>query len=547
MFVRVKKRPNGKKSIQIVESFRRADKVSQKIVRHVGQAVTDREVTELKRLAVSIIVEMENQRQPKLPFYSTEKAIDKRLEAMETKDKVRISNLREEQRLIDGIGDVFGKLYKDLGFNTLLPGVRLNKHWNNTLKHCVLARIANPSSKLRTASLLEEDYGIKIPVEKIYRMMDKVSENETGIKQQICQTTKTLFNNKMDILFFDVTTLYFESFEPDELRISGYSKDGKFKETQVTLALVTTTDGLPISYRVFPGNFYEGHTLVEMVKEFKKLYSINNVTLVADRGMFNRTNLALMDELEITYIVAAKLKGLPKKLRDSILDTQLTPEMINNDLQWVKKFDHEGRKLIVSYSPSRAKKDAKDRLRLVERLLKKVKKGKLKVKDLISNHGTKKYVSIKSGTAAINEEAIMQDSKWDGLHGIITNSKDKTPSELLSQYRELWQIEAAFRVNKHNLKMRPIYHWTPKRIKAHITICFIAYTLVKQALHRINIQQFSMSLEQLRNELLHAQSSILVDLSNGKKYIIPSNVTVNQKKIYRVFGLKRSGVPLELK
>ena len=94
--------------------------------------------------------------------------------------------------------------------------------------------------------------------------------------------------------------------------------------------------------------------------------------------------------------------------------------------------------------------------------------------------------------------------------------------------------------------MRPIYHWSEKRIKAHICICFIAYTLVKQALHRVKVQYQEMSFEQIRNELLHAQASILVDTKTGKKYTIPSHVTINQKKIYSVFGLKRSDVPSEI-
>ena len=101
-----------------------------------------------------------------------------------------------------------------------------------------MARLANPVSKRRTASLLEEDYGIKIPLEKIYKMMDHVSDRESDIKQQIATTTQSLFKEEVDVLFFDVTTLYFESFEADELRNFGFSKDCKFKETQVVLALV---------------------------------------------------------------------------------------------------------------------------------------------------------------------------------------------------------------------------------------------------------------------------------------------------------------------
>jgi transposase len=546
MFVRVKQKPNGKKSIQIVESYRRADQVSQKIVRHVGQAVTDREVEEMTRLAQSMIHEMETEKQPCLPFLDPLKVLKGNRQKKESSDTVKIKNLREEQRIIDGIGDVFGKLYKDLKLDKLIGGTHKDDQWNDILESCVLARIANPVSKRRSASLLEEDYGIKIPLEKIYRMMDHVADRESDIKQRIAQTTLSLFQEQVDVLFFDVTTLYFESIDTDELRAFGFSKDCKFKEVQVVLALVTTTKGLPITYKLFPGNTYEGGTLVEMVKDLQTQYAIKNILLVADRAMFTEENLSSLESLGIQYIVAAKLKALPKSLKSDILQADYTEEVMGDKMHWLKEFEYKSRRLVVGYSAKRAGKDAADRQRLVDRLMKKAKGDKIKVKDLIPNYGSKKYISIENGSASVNQEKIKADAEWDGLHGVITNATDKTSSELLLRYRELWQIEEAFRISKHDLKMRPIFHWTENRIKAHIAICFLAFTLAKQAVYRIALQQEPMSFEQIRNELLHAQSSVVIDLASQKKYMIPSHVTVNQKKLYQAFGLKRFQVPYEL-
>src|SRR5208283_530133 len=546
MFVCVKPKPNGKKSIQIVESYRRANQVSQKIVRHVGQAVTDREVEEMTRLAQSMINEMETEKHPCLPFLDPLKVLKENPRKKESSDTVKIKNLREEQRIIDGIGNVFGKLYEDLKLDKLISGTHKDEQWNNILESCVLARIANPVSKRRSASLLEEDYGIKIPLEKIYRMMDHVADRESDIKQRIAQTTLSLFPEQVDVLFFDVTTLYFESIDTDELRAFGFSKDCKFKEVQVVLALVTTTKGLPITYKLFPGNTYEGSTLVEMVKDLQTQYAIKNILLVADRAMFNEENLSFMESLGIQYIVAAKLKALPNSLKSDILHADYKEEAIGDELHGLKEFEYKSRRLVVGYSAKRAGKDAADRQRLVDRLMKKVKGDKIKVKDLIPNYGSKKYISVENGSASINQEKIKADAEWDGFHGVITNATDKTSSELLSRYRELWQIEEAFRISKHDLKMRPIFHWTENRIKAHIAICFLAFTLAKQAVYRISLQQEPMSFEQIRNELLHAQSSVVIDLISQKKYMIPSHVTVNQKKLYQAFGLKRSQVPYDL-
>ncbi|MBL6990769.1 MAG: IS1634 family transposase, partial [Bacteriovoracaceae bacterium] len=546
MFVRVKNKSNGKQSIQIVESCRRGDKVSQKIVRHVGQASNEREMEELKRLARSIIAELENARQPVLPFLPPEKVYDFEKSRQKADDSVHMSALREEQRIVVGIGDVFGKLYRDLSFDQIISGTKKDKQWNAILKTCVLARVANPVSKRETASYLERDYGIKVPLEKIYRMIDHVAEQEDKIKKTISNTTLNLFDQKVDVLFFDVTTLYFESAKQDELKDFGFSKDCKFKEVQIVLSLVTTTSGMPIAYEIFPGNMYEGHTLIEMVKKLRKDYSISNVMLVADRGMFNEDNLVLMEKENIKYIVAAKLKSMGKEIKNSILeDNGYRTTLVSKELHWVKELKYKSRRLIVSYSTKRARKDSSDRQRLIDRLMKKVKNGKIKIKDIIPNYGTKKYLKVTRGEACVDRSKIAQDAKWDGLHGIITNVNKKSAQELLGRYRGLWQIEEAFRVNKHNLKMRPIYHWTPQRIRGHVAICFLAYALIKQAMYRIEQQQTKMSLEQIRNELLHAQSSLLVDIETKKKYLLPSKVTVNQRKIYQVFGLKRSEVPEE--
>jgi hypothetical protein len=216
----------------------------------VGQAVTDMEVEELKRLVQKIIVEMKNQRSPVLPCFSPEEIYGK-VYSRVIDDKVDIAGLREEQRIVEGIGAVFGKLYEDLGLTKALGNTQKDESWNEILKACILARMANPVSKHRNASMLEQDYGVRIALEKIYRMMDRLIECERQIKDTIAASTLGLFEGRLDVAFFDVTTLFFESVNEDELRGFGFSKDYKFKETQVVLALVTTTDGLPISIVYF--------------------------------------------------------------------------------------------------------------------------------------------------------------------------------------------------------------------------------------------------------------------------------------------------------
>ena len=489
MFVRVKKRSNGSRAVQIVQSHRRGDKVSQHVVRHIGQAYNDDEEKLLRGLASRIIIELKNERQPALPIFSPEKIYDPEVKREASKNSVELENLREDQRIIVGIGDVFGKLYRDLSLDTVLKSekenekedekvskkaseIRKDKQWNAILKTCVLARIANPSSKRETASFLEKDYGLKIDLDKIYRMMDHVASCEDRIKKRILETTLGLFGDKLNILFFDVTTLYFESVIQDDLKDFGFSKDNKFNEVQVVLALVTTERGIPAGYETFPGNTFEGNTLIKVVLDLKSKYNIKDVTLAADRGMFSEKNLALLEKEGIRYIVGAKLKKMGKDIEEEIFnDEGYDTDVIFNQLHWYKEIEYKKRRLIVSYNSRRAKKDASDRRKLVDRLMKKANEGKIKIKDIIPNRGTKKYLKVTDGKAGIDEDKIASDANWDGLYGIITNSvDDRKPQELIGHYRRLWEIEDAFRVNKHDLRMRPIYHWKPERIKGHIAI-----------------------------------------------------------------------------
>jgi transposase len=547
MYIREKIRKSGMTAVQIVESRRKRDKVTQVVVRHVGQAENSRELEELKRLARSIMLEHEQRRKTSLPLFDMEDVRRERI-LEEVEDTVQVKNLREEERIVDGISDVFGSLYRDLKLDDLVTGTRKDREWNGILKSCVLGRLARPSSKRNTALFLEEEYGVDIPLEKIYRMMDRLFPRIDAAKERVVQSTLSLFQDKVDILFFDVTTLYFESINDDELKDFGYSKDCKFKEVQVVLALVATRHGLPITYELFPGDMYEGHTLKVAVEKLQTRFGVENILIVADRAMFNWENLSWMDDAKIRYIIAAKLRSLSDKFKAQILHSTLyTPAVIESELHWVREFSYKEKRLIVSYSSERAKRDAAQRKRLIERLFEKLKNGKIKLTDLIANRGTTKFLKIENAEkagAVVDDTKIARDAEWDGLHGVITNDENLTVSEILSRYKGLWQIEEAFRINKHDLRMRPIFHWKPNRIRAHIALCFLAYTLAKQATYRLGlILKKPMSFNELRHQLILVQSSVVEDSATKKRYLLPGRTTHEQKRIYSAFGLKRRDTP----
>jgi transposase len=350
----------------------------------------------------------------------------------------------------------------------------------------------------------------------------------------------------IDLLLFDVTTLYFESQKSDGLRENGYSKDHKIGEVQVVLALATTSNGSPIGYHLFPGNTAEVKTLLTCIKKWREDFKITNTIVVADRAMLSETNLALMESEGLTYIVAAKLKSLPAQLKKNILSQNrvLIGEK-SEELTALQEHEYQGRRLVVSYSKSRADKDQGDRERLIRRL-----KGKLTASDnpqgLISNRGYLKYVDEKTrGKVVLNEDKVTEEAKWDGLHGVITNDKTTKAMNLLHRYRNLWVIEESFRINKHTLAMRPIYHFSPKRIAAHVLICYLAFAVTRYMHQDINDPEDPISIEGIREALANVETSILKD-KEGQLFGLPAPLSKEAKKIYGTLRLSSSKTPRAL-
>ena len=549
MFVRIKSTPNSpRKSVQIVDSIRYGNKVRQKIIRHVGVGQDEDELSRLQELGAFIKAKLENENQ--LSFFPPEEVfkqvIESKLRHCNKPLKVDIKKLREDQRVIVGIHEVYGTMYKELGLDRILPVSRYHSsHW--VLFHTVMARIANPQSKRESSRFLEEDFGVRISLEKIYRMMDRLdSKRLDKIKRLAGQAAQKVFKEPLKVLFFDCTTLYFESVIEDDLRQRGYSKDAKFKESQVCLAVVVTKEGFPVSYEVFPGAIFEGHTLNPVIKEMKSKYNLEQAIYVADRGMLSEDNLKALEDENLHYIVGAKLKKLPKVKQEFVLDKskyKIVNKQKGFKIQSLADKDNK-RKVIVGYSHKRAEKDRHDRQQTIDSLVKKLSKAQ-DVKTLLNNYGYKKYLKVtgKKQKLSVNESRVKEDQKWDGLFGVITNLKDMDDLDIIGQYKGLWQVEETFRIAKTDLKIRPIFHWTSDRIKAHIAIAFMCLVCIRHLAYRIKIQYQACSPEVIRNALIHAQHSLLVDQTNNNKYSIPSNISKEALKIYQIMGLKHSTTP----
>jgi transposase len=541
MFVRVKSTPNSpRKSIQIVENVRVGNTTKQKILHYVGVAKDEIMAEQLKNLAHETIKRLEKERQTQTELFddlepkTRGRKPQKDISDIIPTSEVSLDDIEEEKRIVEGVDEIAGSAYNEIGYDKLLT-----RGASQLLKDVVLARLIFPYSKHKLCKTLFEQFDKKYDLNKLYRLMDQIHPNINKIKQITCAKTQALMPNA-DVVLFDVTTLHFESIDADEFREFGYSKNFRFNTTQVVLALATNEHGLPIGYELFQGNKAEVKTLIESINKWRELFNINNVTFVGDRAMFSKDNLALMDEYGYKYVIAAKLRGLSKHLQDQILDEKnYQLDFYEKDVSWIGEFnldgDHNGRKLISTYAPSRARHDRNHRNQILESLQPKTGAA---VK-LIKN-GAKKYIKVEAGTTAIDDAKIVRDEQWDGMHGIITNIHDKHAKELLTKYRSLWHIEEAFRINKHDLKMRPIYHWTQKRIESHVALCYMSFALLKYIQYKVEVTQIKFSVQDVLEVLMKVQASIHVHKKTGDRYRLPSSMSNNARCIYKAFEVERS-------
>lgn len=557
MFVRLKNtKLSEKTAVQLVESVRQGSKVVQKVIRHFGYAINQEEIQALKSIALKYKYDLEKENQPSIFDDSSLIDIINKSVQNENADKelnVNLNNIIEEKRIKVGPHQVYGTIYDEIGLYKSIKDTKRRRSSIQLLRNLVVSRIESPSSKLSQVKHLEDSYSIKTHVNSIYRLMDMIDEAAIEEMQQISyEHTLGLLGGPLDVIFFDCTTLYFESFQDEGLRKIGCNKDGKFQQDQIVLALMVSKHGLPVGYEVFPGNKFEGATLENALSKLKSKYNIDKVIFVADAAMLSKENIALMQSQERSFIVGGRIKNQNKSITKQILDKSrykpLDTNNTNDEEISCNEIDMGNNlRLIVTYSSKRALKDKYDREKAIEKAKKKLSNSQ-STKSHISNSGYKRFLDIKGDSnIELNEEKIKEAECWDGLHGIVSNIKDATAKELLSHYKGLWQVEETFRISKHDMKMRPIFHWTERRIKAHIAICFMSLVTIRTLEYKVNLQYKKLSPERIRYTLSRIEASVLKDTKTGNRYVLPSQISQDAKKIYQIIGYKWRETPYQIK
>jgi transposase len=387
-----------------------------------------------------------------------------------------------ENILLNGLQLILNRVYSLIGFNKINDAI---------LKSLVIARICQPRSKSATVDYLKSYFDEDVDLDKIYRYLDILQSKQQAIVQQISVAhTRRILGGKIELVFYDVTTLYFETDNGDELRKTGFSKDGKHNQPQIVLGLLVSTGGYPLAYSIHEGNKYEGHTMLPAVEDFVKKFDLKEFIVVADSGLMNKDNVADLESKKYKYILGAKIKTENKEIKSWIFSLQK-----QNGAFYEYQKTKEAR-LIIGYSDDRAKKDRYNREKGIKRLEKEYKTETL-TKDKINKRGYNKFLEISDDVKVnINYDKIKEDECWDGLKGYITNTS--LPAKMVyEEYSGLWQVERAFRITKGTLELRPMFHFTKGRIKAHVCICFIAYKVYKELERILKIAKINWSVDKV--------------------------------------------------
>ena len=473
MFVRKRKNRSGSTSVVVVDKSRGRFQE----IKTIGVSTDCKEIAHLCQTGREWIYSFVGQKDL---FASAEKEAQVHHEKSVTCQV--LGNI--ENILINGTQLILEKVYALIGFD--------NVH-DDVLKHLVIARLCQPSSKSGTVDYLKSYFDEDIQLSKIYRYLDKLYKTQKEKIQQISvEHTRKILGGKIGLVFYDVTTLYFETDNSDEFRERGFSKDGKHSQPQIVLGLLVSAGGYPLSCSLFNGSQYEGYTMIPVVEDFVKRFELDDFVVVADSGLISQKNIALLESGGYQYIIGARIKNESDQVKQWILSLEKRDGCFN-ELGKLPKM-----RLIVGYSHSRAKKDAYNREKGVKRLTKAYSRGTI-TKDHINKRGYNKFLDISDDVkVSINEQKIIEDSQWDGLKGYITNTT--LPAEAVyDQYHELWVIERAYRVTKGTLEMRPIFHFTPKRIEAHVCICFVAYKVYKELERILKVNGFNLSVDKVLN------------------------------------------------
>jgi len=546
MFLRVINSKNHK-YIRIVENYREDGKIKQKVIANLGK-LEDITTKEAENIASKL-----------LELVGSSKKIS---------DDYKVPSLEELDRQNYGYV-VYKRIWDRFKFDAILDeivkGKRIEFDFKKVVFSMVIDRLLSPKSKLALFNNKDDyiDINEDLKLNHIYRSLDILADNKEKIEEYLFNQNKNLFNISTDIVFYDVTTFYYESKNENDLKRFGYSKDGKFGDVQIVMGLLIDKNGLPIGYELFSGNTFDSKTMLKTLKSLKEKFNLDKVVIVADRGLNSKLNLKLIKDAGFDYLMSVSIKQLPNDIKSIITDKSFYRTIISDKdsedglyainyfgYYNIVKYKDENNKnrtiklkemVVCSYSQKRAKKDMYDRYRALDKANNTILNNQKS--SLTNTRSFKKYIqklskqedndNCKDYTMALDWLKIKEQQKYDGLYAITTSKLDLDPLEVIENYHNLYRIEDSFRVLKSTFKTRPIYHHKTSRIEAHFIICFIAFMLERDLEIRLkkskSFTKYTITPDSIKEALNSLElSKIKID---NKIFYLKSNHTNTKDKL----------------
>ena len=540
MFIRIVQHKSEKKTyrhIQIAESFRDPEKGKSprtRILYNLG-ALEDIGEEQVMRLASGLM-----------------KAIGMELSLPEL-------NMAKDFGHVYAVQAIWNKLGLSKALERAGISGKTNTDFCTSVRWLVFNRLCEPCSKL---ALLDWVEGIFAPettalsYHNLLRAMDRLISIKEQAEPLIAQAVLDP-KEPVDMVFYDITSTYFEgdqSIQDDDLRRYGYSRDHREDRRQVVIGLVMTRRGIPLCHHVFPGNTADKATVAQVVSDLKQRFQLCRVIFVGDRGMLSDSNLEYLMEEGLDVIVAHPVRGsaLAQEVIPSLkkqIDPSSTDEQFREDVR-------KGVRFIMAYSPEieeQSKVSRQERLDkadawlkpVLDRLAKPTSKGRKatpqgtydRIRDYLRDHNLLRWyelelanetLSLKKNRKALNWEAIV-----DGVLLLETSDMALPAQDIVKHYKELAEVERGWRCLKSNLQLRPLYHWTERRIRAHIFICVIALQMERWMRNKLQTISVSKALQALRQIKVG-------ELCFGEKtMLMPTALTDEHKEILKKLGVSQ--------
>jgi len=343
----------------------------------------------------------------------------------------------------------------------------LNKCPDPLIADLVVARVYAPSSKRETREVLADLFGRRYSLKTVYRRLK--TGIESGLKDTfqaaLIQFAGSGLGDNLRLVFYDVTTLYFESTARSGIRDFGFSKDHRPIQTQIVVGLVVNPQGFPLYFDVFTGRTFEGHTFLPVVQNIRRLLGNPKLVVIADAAMISQANIDLLVQHRIGFVVGARMANLPAGLIDTV------SRRLNHRDGRTTMVAYRGQRLICQYLDSRAARDKSDRLRQIAR-------AQVVVSSPAKLTGRYRFVTSAGSKYSLNSGLITKAEKLEGTKGYLTNTT-LSRAVVISRYHDLWRIEKSFRITKSDLEARPIFHRLDETIKAHLVVVFAGLAVSK--------------------------------------------------------------------